>query len=219
MMRVLAHTVSWLFLPLLMPIYAITTAMYVPSFETSFYQQDTLYWLNPNFKLVVLAWFAIFSFLAPGLSLLILRYSKSISNIEIDKQEERSVPIVITAMFCFILGVLFLVKAPEDVLPASIYALPWGGFVAIVIAGIVNRKDKISLHAMGAGMLFGFFVAYYSQQAEYFFEILVVTVLVSGLVLSARVYLGKHSLRQVFYGFGLGFMCIFLSVLFFSYST
>ena len=86
MMRVLAHTISWLFLPLLMPIYAITTAMYIPSVETSFFQQDTLYWLNPNFKLVVLAWFAIFSFLAPGLSLLILRYSKSISNIEIDNR-------------------------------------------------------------------------------------------------------------------------------------
>ena len=126
---------------------------------------------------------------------------------------------VITAMFCVILGVLFLVKAPDGVLPASIYALPWGGFTAIVVAGIVNRKDKISLHALGAGMLFGFFVSYYSLQAEYFFEILVAAVLVSGLVLSSRVYLGKHSLRQVFYGFGLGFICIFLSVYFFTYST
>lgn len=215
MIKTLAHIVSWLFLPLLMPVYAIAVTMYIPSVEPSFYQKNTLYWLNPSFKLVVIAWFAIFSFIAPGLSLLILRYSNSISSIQVDRREERGAPITVTAMFCFILGVLFLLKLPISIL----YALPWGGFAAIVIAGFINRRDKISLHALGAGMLFGFFVSYYSLQAEYFFEILVISTLVCGLVLSARVYLGKHTLQQVFAGFGLGFICIFLSVLFFSYFT
>ncbi|MFN5416644.1 MAG: phosphatase PAP2 family protein [Flavobacteriia bacterium] len=216
-MKIAANIISWLFLPLLMPIYAVATAMYLPSMESGFFQQNTLYWLNPNFKIVVILWFSIFSFLAPGISLLILKFSKNISTIEIDNRRERSLPITITAMFCFILGVLFLVKAPEGILPKSIYALPWGGFIAIVSAGIINRKTKISLHAIGAGMLLGFFVSYYSLQVAFHFEILVVSVLVCGLVMSARLYLGKHTLKQVLNGCLLGFVSVFASVILFTF--
>ena len=74
-MRVLAHIISWLFLPLLMPIYAVAVALYIPSMEQNFFQEDTLYWLNPKFKLVVIAWFSIFSFFAPAFSLLIMNLS------------------------------------------------------------------------------------------------------------------------------------------------
>lgn len=216
-MRILAHIISWVFLPLLMPIYAIAIAMYIPSMEQNFFQENTLFWLNANFKLVVLAWFIIFSFLAPGISLLILRLSKNISSIEVDNQKERGMPIVVTAMFCFILGVLFLVKAPEGILPACVYAMPWGGFVAIVAAGIINKKDKISLHACGSGMFLGFILTYYLTQVEFYFEIIIVSVLVNGLVMSARVFLKKHTLRQVVNGFLLGLFCMSSSVIAFTY--
>lgn len=219
MMKLFAHLISWVFLPLLMPIYAVATALYVPSMEADFFQQDTLYFLNSNFKIVVLAWFIIFSFIAPALSLLILRYSKSISSIEIDNQKERGMPITISALFCLILGVLFLVKAPNGVLPAAVYALPWGGFAAIVLIGFINKKDKISLHGAGAGMLMGFFASYFYFQTDFYFEIIIVGVLVSGLVLSARIYLGKHTLNQVFKGFFVGFICVLLSILFFMYTA
>jgi hypothetical protein len=139
-----------------------------------------------------------------------MRLSKNISSIEVDEQNERGMPITITAMFCFILGMLFLLKAPEGILPPMVYGMPWGGFVAIVIAGIINRKDKISLHALGAGMMYGFFILYYFFQAEFYFEIIIIATLVSGLVLSARIHLHKHTLKQVINGFLLGFFCMIL---------
>lgn len=216
-MKLAANIVSWVFLPLLMPIYAVCVALFVPSMEESYIQEDTLYFLPYFSKIQVLLWFAMFSFLAPALLLLAMRLSKNISTIEIDNRKERSMPITMTAVFCLILGVLFLVKAPGGVLPSSIYALPWGGFVAITAAGIINKKTKISLHAIGAGMALGFFVAYYSQQAAYFFEIIVLSVLVCGLVMSARLYLGKHTLKQVLNGCLLGFISVFTSVIIFSY--
>lgn len=216
-MRILSHIISWVFLPLLMPIYAISIAMFIPSMEMSFFQENTLFWLSPNYKMLILLWFITFSFMAPGILLLILKLSNSISTIEMDDKNERGIPITITAIFCFILGVLFLTKAPDNMLPPSIYAMPWGGFVAIVIAGIINRKDKISLHAIGAGMLMGFIIAYYVNQAEFYFEIIVFGVIVSGLVMSARLYLRKHTLKQVIKGFSLGFFCIFMSIILFTY--
>lgn len=215
MMRVGAHIISWLFLPLLMPIYAICTAMYIPSMEGNFLQEDTLYFIPSNFKLIILGWFIVFSFCAPGLSLLMFKLSRNISSIEVENREERGLPITITAVFCVILGVLFFIKAPNGVLPSSIYALPWGGFVGIVMAGILNRRDKISLHALGAGMLQGFFMSYYMFQAEYYFEILIASTLVGGLVLSARLYLNKHTLKQVMNGYLLGFVSVFLMVIIF----
>lgn len=216
-MKLVANIISWVFLPLLMPIYAVAIALYIPSMEEGYLQENTLYFINPNFKIIVVLAFVIFSFLAPSLLLLTMRLSRNISTIEIDNRRERFVPIAMTAVFCLFLGVLFLIKAPGGILPTSIYALPWGGFIAITGAGIINRKTKISLHAIGAGMALGFFVAYYSQQAAYFFEIIVGSVVVCGLVMSARLYLGKHTLKQVFTGCLLGFLSVFTSVVIFSY--
>ncbi|TNE56113.1 MAG: phosphatase PAP2 family protein [Bacteroidetes bacterium] len=208
-MKVIAQIISWIFIPLIMPIYALMVVMYVPSFESSFFQYNTLYWMHPNFKLLVLSMFAIFCFLAPGISLIMLRRSKAISSIEMDDRQERNIPIIISALYCLVLGVLLWVKTPNQMIPVAIYALPWGGFLGISIAGIINRFDKISLHALGAGMMFGFFISYYYYQAEYYFEILIFATLVCGLVMSARLYLKKHTMKQVISGFLLGFVSLF----------
>lgn len=208
-MKVLAQLISWIFIPLLMPIYALLIAMYIPSFESNYFQGNTLYWMPPSYKLLVLSMFFIFSFLAPGISLLMLKKSKAISSIEVDEQDERGVPIIISALYCLLLAILIWVKTPERMVPISIYALPWGGFIGISIAGLINRYDKISLHGLGAGMFLGFFIAYYQEQFAFFFEIIVIATVICGLILSARVYLEKHTLKQVFLGFSLGFVCVF----------
>ena len=214
-MRVGAQVISWVFVPLLMPLYALLVAMYIPSVEVSFFQENTLYWMNPTYKVLILSMFLIFSFLAPGISLVMLKKSKAISSLEVDDQSERRMPIIISALYCLLLAILLWVKTPEQLLPASIYALPWGGFIGITLAGIINRFEKISLHALGAGMLLGYFVPYYYYQAEFYFEILIVSVLICGLIMSARLYLGKHSLKQIIMGFGTGFVSVFLCVILF----
>lgn len=216
-MKLAANIISWIFVPLLMPIYGLLVAMYIPSFEQSFFQENTLYFMPPGYKYPILIMFTIFSFLAPGLSLLMLMRSKSISNIEIDQQEERGIPIIITAIYCMLLGILLIVRAPDAIFPQVVYALPWGGFLAVLCCGIINRFTKISLHASGAGMLLGFLIGYYETQVEFYFEIIVAAVIIAGLVMSARVYLGKHTLPQVFYGLILGFTCVYLAIFFFHY--
>ena len=215
-MKLAANIISWIFIPLLMPIYALLVAMYIPSVESNFFQENTLYWMHPIYKLLILSMFFIFSFLAPAFSLFMLKKSNSISNLEVDNRRERGIPIAISAVYCLLLAVLLWVKAPDHAVPRAIYALPWGGFIAISLAGIINKYEKISLHGSGAGMLFGFFVGYYYFQAEYYFEILIVAILICGLILSARVYLGKHTLRQVIMGFSLGFVCVSTSVVLFT---
>lgn len=214
-MEFLAKSISWIFLPLFMPIYGLLITMYIPSFEAGFFQEETIFWMTPLQKKLILGMYTIFSVIVPGLSLLIMLRRNTISNIEIDKREERSVPIVITGVYCAFLGTLLLMKAPNSILPNALYALPWGGFVAIVLAGIINRYEKISLHGLGAGMLFGYLFAYYKTQVEFNVMPIYLTVLVGGLILASRIYLGKHTLRQALMGYGLGFLVVYLIVTYF----
>jgi membrane-associated phospholipid phosphatase len=211
-MKIAAQTISWVFLPLFMPIYGLLIAMYIPSLEESFFQEETMYWLAPFQKVLILSMYFVFSVLVPGISLLIMRNRNQISTIEMDDKSERKIPIVITAIYCAFLGIILLVRAPNGVLPDAIYALPWGGFVSIVLAGFITKYDKISLHALGAGMLFGFLIAYYQTQLEFSIWPIIASAVISGLVMSSRMYLQKHNLFQSISGFLLGGFVMFLII-------
>jgi hypothetical protein len=215
-MKLFAQFVSWVFLPILMPIYALLITMYIPSMEDGFYQERTLYFLHPTLKLAVIGMFALFSFFAPAISLVLLKRSKLISNLEIDNRNERSIPILITALYCGILAWFLIAKTPKGMLPLSIPILPIGAFLAIITTALINRYDKISLHALGVGMLFGFIIAYYQTQVLFPISIVLISAFVSGLVLSSRMYLGKHTLKQSLMGYSLGFIVLYTSIHFFA---
>jgi membrane-associated phospholipid phosphatase len=215
-MKLLAQIVSWVFLPILMPIYALLITMYIPSMEDGFYQDKTIYFLHPSLKLAVLGMFALFSFFAPAISLVLLKRSNLISNLEIDNQNERSIPILITALYCGVLAWFLIAKTPKGMLPLSIPLLPIGAFIAILTTAIINRFDKISLHALGIGMFFGFLIAYYQSQVLFPLFIVIISALLSGLILSSRMYLGKHTLKQSLMGYALGFIVLYIAIHFFA---
>jgi hypothetical protein len=211
-MKFTAKLISWVFLPLFMPLYALLITMYIPSLEQGFYQQKTIYWMNSNLKIAVFSLYFLFSFLAPALSLVLLKKSRVISNFEIDDKNERRIPIIITAIYCAALSWFLIVKAPQGLLPPPIYLMPIGGLVAILITGVITTFSKISLHALGAGMFFGFLVAYFQYQSEFYFSIIIGAAMIGGVIMSARVYLEKHSLTQSFSGYSLGAFVMYLVV-------
>ena len=213
-MKFASQLISWIFLPLLMPIYALLLAMFVPSMENGFYQEKTMYWMDIRLKLAVLGLYLIFSFVAPAISLIFLKRANIISNLEVDNRTERSIPILTTALYCAILA-YFLYSKAYGAVPKSIILLPTGGLIAILIAGVINFVDKISMHALGVGMYVGFLVAYYQYQVQFAFSIIIISVLIAGLVMSARIYLGKHTLIQSLSGFFLGFFVQFILLTYF----
>jgi membrane-associated phospholipid phosphatase len=213
-MKLFSQLISWIFLPLFMPVYALLLTMYIPSLEQGFFQNNTIYLLDPRLKLALLGIFFLFSFLAPAISLVILKRNNKISNLEIDNRSERSIPILVTAIYSLILAWFLMVKTPPGILPPAVYLLPAGGTVAIVLVMLITRFDKISLHALGVGMLMGFLIAYFQTQAQFQMGILFLTTIVSGVVMSARLFLGKHNLRQCLMGYFLGILVIYLTIKF-----
>ncbi len=199
-----------------MPVYALLLTMYIPTLEIGFFQNNTIYLLDSRLKLALLGIFFLFSFLAPAISLVILKRNKKISNLEIDNRSERSIPILVTAIYSAILAWFLMVKTPPGILPSAVYLLPAGGTVAILLVLFITRFDKISLHALGVGMLMGFLIAYFQTQAQFQIAVLLLVTVVSGVVMFARLYLGKHNLRQCLMGYFLGLIVIYLTIHFFS---
>ena len=209
-MKIFSDIVSWVFLPLFMPVYGLLLAMYIPSNEDYILNEDSLYFLTDTAKQAILYMFFIFSVLAPGLSFLLLHKKKIISTIDMENQRERNIPMILMLSFCLVLYFLFIIKAQNNILPKYVYALPLSGVFVTVTYTFINRWIKISLHAGGAGILTGFLLAYASAQVEFEMWILIAAVLASGLTLTARLYLKKHTQLEVYTGWSLAVLLTFL---------
>lgn len=193
--------ISWVFVPLFMPLYALMILMFIPSREDYILNDDSLYFLPPEVKWSLLLIFFIFSIMAPGLTLVIMMKRGMISNIEIDDKRERLIPLLVTAGYCLVLFLFFVIKSSNIYLPKYIYALPLSGFITIGLFAWINFYTKISLHACGTGILFGLIYSYCAQSIYFDFSLLMIAIIITGLVMSSRVYLNKHTLPQVIYGF------------------
>lgn len=209
-MKILAEILSWVFLPLLTPVYGLLIAMYVLSEPYPVNSQESLYLLPDAAKLAIFYMFLIFSVIAPGISFVILRKQNIITTIDMENQKERNIPMFLTLAYCLILYSLFIYLSKETVLPKYVYALPFSGIFVTVIYTFINRWIKISLHAGGVGIMTGFLFAYAFEQAEFQFWILIFAIIASGLTISARLFLKKHTQVEVYTGWSLAVLMTFL---------
>lgn len=214
-MKLFAQIISWVFVPLFMPLYALLILMFIPSREDYLINDDSLFFLALNLKFSILFIFFIFSILAPGLTLVILLKKGYISNIEIDDKNQRLIPLLITAFYCLILYMFFVFRTSNIYLPKYIYALPLSGFITIGLFAWINFYTKISLHACGTGILTGLIYSYCAQSIYFDFSLLLIAVFITGLVMSSRIFLNKHTLPQVIYGFlGSALIVFFINYLY-----
>lgn len=190
-----------------MPIYGLLITMFIPTMSKSaLLQQHNLYGMPTQNKLHVLLLFVILVVLAPGFSLMMLKRQNKIADLQIDNRQERTYPIVVTAIYGVILGIFLWTQIPKQAISPLLFALPWAGVLAGGIAAGINRFEKISLHGIGAGMLFGFVLIDYQMQSQFHLLVLLAVILVGGIILTTRMYLEKHTLREALSGYVLGFI-------------
>lgn len=204
-MKSLAKAISFIFLPLFVPLYALIAVFYVPALPKSFYLLDALYHYPDEAKLLYLLLFGVFIVIAPGFSLIVLRLNKSISSLSIDQQEERFAPISIMIFYTVILYIFLWYQQESTFVPRILKAMVLGGFLSSVIAYIWNKWEKISLHGVGMGAFVGFLFMYFALLEKYNLIALLVAILLAGITLSARLFLQKHSPFEVLLGFSVGF--------------
>jgi hypothetical protein len=207
-MKVLSHIFSWVFLPLFMPAYGLLISLYYPS-EALVYSSMNMFNIPPDIKSQLFWLFFIFSCAAPGLSFVMLHQRKIITTIDMENARERNIPLLIMFAYCAFLYALFLYKAPNGLLPKYFYALPLSGTIVTACFIYINRWIKISMHAGGGGILCGYLVAFFITQTQAPILLIALAFLVSGLTISARLYLKKHEEIEVYAGWLLAFAITF----------
>lgn len=214
-MKNVSVIISWLFLPLFTPLYALLIVFFVPALPKSYALMDSLFFYPADIKLLYLLLFFVFITVAPGMSLIVLRLNNSISSLSLSKQEERGSPILIMVFYTAVLYLFMIYQNENSLVPSLIKGMALGGFVASGLAYFINKIEKISLHGIGLGALVGFIYVYFLSLEEYSLWVFLLLILLSGLVLSARLKLKEHNLKQIALGFLLGFGSQFFCVYFY----
>ena len=126
-MKVVANIISWLFMPLLIPTYCLLLTLFTISFDGFLSGTGSLWSLPDEIKWALLNLFLIFTLIAPGISLLVLRNRKMISSIEIHDRTQRFFPILLMFFYSIALFLLLFLKTKDTSIPHFIFTFPLAG--------------------------------------------------------------------------------------------
>jgi hypothetical protein len=210
-----AHFISWMFLPFVVPVYGLYITLYTAA-EPIGISEVNMYDLPVEVKEKIISVFIIISVIAPAISFYSLKKSGLISSIEMDKREERYIPIMIMIIYCLLIVAFFIYKVPDSiVLPHYLISLPLSGAIIAGLFAYLNKFYKLSLHTGGMGILVGYLVAFNANHLYSDPTFVVIAIIISGFVASARLFLQKHNLKEVFFGWIIAVLISFITNLFY----
>ena len=195
----LSKFISIILHPIFMPLLALyLTLASLPSIAGSTSQD-----LNYIYGIVICC-----TNILPLLSIFFLIKKERVSSLEISNHKERSLPLFITVIwmsvgFYMLNSVLFY----ATILKAELI----GAILIILMAAIISKFWKISLHLLGIGGAVGVFIALQIIQGGVLY-LLLLFILFSGILGVARIDQKAHNHAQVYVGFLLG-VCIELATL------
>lgn len=192
-----AEIISWVLTPLFMPVYGLILA-----FGVSILQVVPI-GMRVALTLIV----AGICIVIPMLLIVLLKKLKVISDLGLNKQNERPIPYVITSL-CFSATGLFMASKGAPMWLTMFFV---GGALAGLINLIINYKWKISAHAAGIAGVVALLIriAKDGSPMPNLMMWLLITTFMAGLLGSARVYLCRHTVWQVLAGYAVGFCSVF----------
>ncbi len=191
-----SNILSWVFVPLLMPVYGI-----ILIFSLSFLSYAPFH-TKLVFTLIVFG----ANFIVPMLLVLLLKKLGLIDDVGLNGRRERLIPYIIT-IICLAGTGLFLYLKMAPLWVAMFYA---GGALAGLINLIVNFRWKISAHAAGIAGVVAMLIQVIKEgpSSEGMEWWIVGAIITAGLLGSARIWLGRHTLLQVLAGSAVGFLSV-----------
>lgn len=202
-MKQISNLVSYLFHPLLIPVYFVLIMWVNSVYPLQFY---------PNyFKGFLLALVGIHSLILPAIIILFLYYRKIITDIHLVNAESRTIPFLYVMIIYLITAVIFYFNKNIPDIFSLVFAIS-GLNISILLLAL--RWIKLSAHAMGISGLFTLLLYYQLfHSVNYFLEIVIV-ILIIGIVSTARLYLKAHKAIEVYLGIiisiGINFITLFL---------
>ena len=206
-LSILAKSISVLLHPMLMPCYGMV--LFVLSLQT------TMPLLPKVYGMVCMAGTLVLTFMIPLILLLFLWRKGHIDSLHLDQANQRTMPYIYT-LICYVFWVYFLHATIH--MPACVVWTSVGAIVALLAVLIINHWWKISAHLTGIGGLLGGICSFSLCYANLSIELIITVLLVSLLLMYARLYLKAHTPMQVVCGYLLGLLCTFLPSLIITYA-
>ncbi len=202
-----SNFLSWIFVPLMMPVYGAIIA-----FTLSILSFNML-----SVRMLFIGLVAGINLLLPISVIIILKRVGVLSDYGVNRRSERSLPYLIGIVCLIATAVLLYFKHA----PLWFVAFYVGGALAGIIELLVNLRWKISAHAAGVAGVVALlsYLVLYDFTLPSAFGWLVASVAIAGLVGSARILLGKHSVWQVLAGYAVGFAAIYIPLLILAYHS
>ncbi len=139
----------------------------------------------------------------PLFTILLLKPLGFISSYHLEQARERTIPLLATMIFYFWISHVFNNIAGGGV-PLPLKVLLLGNFWGIIGIFIANIFVKVSMHTAAAGGMIGIMIVMLFLSATNALIPLVATIILAGVVGSARLALGAHQRGDVWLGYLLG---------------
>jgi len=195
-LKQIANITSIIFHPVFIPLYAVFII----------FNSGTLFSYIPetikNFSYIIVI---VSTILMPISVLPLLKFQKIISSYKLNDRRERIIPMILSVIF-FFMGFFLISKIPMTNILQSFYKA-----MMIVVLGvaIISLYWKISMHMSAIGGLCATVLFVYSQYLGGHIYWTLAIIIITGLLGSSRLLLGRHTPTQVYTGFFWGFLCVF----------
>lgn len=193
----ISHLLSWILVPLMMPVYGTLLA----------FGLSILAFTGMGVRLAFVGVVFAFNVLIPSVAVIILKRMGFVRDIGLNDRDERLIPYLI-CISCLVGTALFMTFKGA---PMWLVCFYYGGAAAGLVEVVINRWWKISVHAAGmaglVAMLLHLLLYDYSLPGT--FAWLLTAIALAGMLGSARIWLGRHTLAQVLAGYAVGFCAVY----------
>lgn len=191
---IIAKTLTIVFNPFLMPIYGLLIIINSPTIFS---------FLSKDIKRLLLLIVVINNSLLPFTFLSYMKVRNFISDWLIFNRGERMVPMFSSAIFY---GLTVYVTYKFNI-PAFIKLYFVAALMMALVMGAVSFWIKASVHAAGMGSIVALIIVMMIKTHAPLLGYLIPSIILAGLVMSARLWLNAHSAKEVWIGLLLGLLC------------
>ena len=158
------------------------------------------------YKGIVLGIVYCFTILTPTITIFLFRKINGFARQELSERKKRYVPILLT-IISYVFCLLMMRKLN---IPWYMTGIIFVSLVISIICILVNLKWKLSEHMAGMGGIIGGLVSFSALFSYNPVVWLCLFILIAGILGSARIVLGHHTLGEVLSGFVVGLVYSFL---------
>lgn len=200
-MHLAARLVSYLFHPLLFLTYlVILLGLMMPRFLLI---PPAAIWRFAGFV-------ALITFIFPAANIVMLKAFGTIRSLEMEKRKDRLLPFMMITVFYGVVCAMFYYKVSMNLNFNKIMLI---ATALTAVATVMTFFFKISIHSLAMGGALGIIMPLNKAAGGALLYPVALLIVLAGLVMSARLYLQVHTLREVGYGAALGFLVGFFGMI------